>query len=197
MAGGTRGRPAKPLESKRRTGRSQGRDAGGRKLPEPTNVVALPGAGDRIPPAPPELLTKDHAPDCGDNPLEKDPCPVCLDEPGRRLWEQLWTEGKAWLSTGVDGQLLLAQICSGRAEEAHHLARLKADGHYVRGQRGGVVRHPAVSMLRGVRAEMVRTASLCGFTPSDRSRLGLGEVKREPTPLEALLARKAAGRQSS
>jgi len=182
------------LERKRLTGRSSTKDAAGRPLPEPGTVTALPGAGERVPPPPPELVTAPRADRCPDRPSDDAPCPVCLDQPGLRMWEQLWTEGRRWLSTGADAALLLGQICSGRDEEQHHVMRLGVDGRYVPGQRGGLVRHPAWTMLRGVRAEMVRAASLCGFTPSDRARLGLGEVRAEPTALEQLLARRSAGR---
>lgn len=208
MAGATRGRPSKPLERKRRTGRSPGRDAGGRKLPAPadtaavtgseqaSNLVVLPGTEERIPPAPATLKSKDRARTCPDAVLYPEDengvrvCPVCLEQPGLDLWQELWREGRTWLSTRSDAHLLLAQLCEGRDEERHHQAVLEVSGRYVKGQRGGVVAHPAVRMLRQVRAEMVRAGALLGFSPSDRSRLGVGEVKAQKSALELLLERK-------
>lgn len=72
------GRPPKPLEQKRRTGRTPSTDSGGRKLPEPSEVVTLPMAGDV--PDPP-----------GD--LELD---------GRRLWGRAWASAITWLSPHSD-----------------------------------------------------------------------------------------------
>jgi phage terminase small subunit len=72
------GRPPKPLEIKRRTGRAPGRDSGGRALPEPAEIVALPMA--------------DGVPDAS----------VDLALDGRRLWEQVWTAGATWISPATD-----------------------------------------------------------------------------------------------
>lgn len=71
-------RPPKPLEQKRLTGRSPGRDSGGRKLPEVSTVVALPMA-DGVPDPPSDLL---------------------LD--GRRLWDRAWGAAITWLSPDSD-----------------------------------------------------------------------------------------------
>jgi phage terminase small subunit len=74
------GRPPKPLEQKRRTGRSPGRDTGGRKLPDPGNVVALPPATG-IPPYPADLGLA-----------------------GRKLWDRAWAAAITWLSPDSDGE---------------------------------------------------------------------------------------------
>lgn len=75
-----RGRPPKPIEVKRRTGRTPSTDSGGRKLPEITNVVALPMA-DGMPDYPNEL-----------------------EEAGRELWRRLWQDGITWISPKTDMQ---------------------------------------------------------------------------------------------
>jgi phage terminase small subunit len=72
------GRPPKPLEQKRMTGRHPGVDSGGRKLPEVASVTALPMA-DGVPDPPADLL---------------------LD--GRRLWERAWGAAITWLSPDSD-----------------------------------------------------------------------------------------------
>lgn len=74
-----RGRPPKPLEEKRRTGRSPGRDTGGRKLPE-GRVIALQPA-DGIP---------DYPPDLG------------LD--GQRFWTRAWNAALTWIAPGTDAE---------------------------------------------------------------------------------------------
>lgn len=72
------GRPPKPLEEKRRTGRQPGRDSGGRPLPVVAEVVALQPA-DGTPDYPPELG---------------------LD--GQRLWRRAWGAAITWLSPDSD-----------------------------------------------------------------------------------------------
>jgi hypothetical protein len=73
------GRPPKPVEQKRRVGRAPGRDSGGRKLPEPRDVVALPMGPAGGPEMPADLLL-----------------------PGRELWAQVWTDGLSWISPVTD-----------------------------------------------------------------------------------------------
>ena len=74
-----RGRPPAPLEQKRRTGKRPGTDSGGRPLPEPLKVVALPMA-----------------------PLNGPEMPLDLLLPGRELWSQVWAEGLTWISPATD-----------------------------------------------------------------------------------------------
>jgi hypothetical protein len=147
MAGG---RPPKPLEQRRRTGRSPGRDSGGRPLPDGATVTALPGVMQpdgslQIPHAPAALCTAERAIVCpyrdrsGPEALE---CPVCLAETGRETWVRLWTAGKTWLSPATDLDIML-DLCRGYDEIAHHRHVLDVDGPYVKGQRGGLVAHPA------------------------------------------------------
>ena len=78
------GRPPKPLEQKRRTGRTSTTDSGGRPLPEV--VVALPMARG-VPEPPADLLVE-----------------------GRRLWERTWSSGLTWLSPDTD-RVALEQAC--------------------------------------------------------------------------------------
>lgn len=74
------GRPPKPLEQKRRTGRSLGRDTGGRKLPAPSNVVALQPA--------------DGVPDY----------PEGLGLDGQRFWRRAWNAALTWIAPGTDAE---------------------------------------------------------------------------------------------
>lgn len=72
------GRPPKPLEQKRRTGRTTKTDSGGRKLPELAQVTALPMAKD-VPEPPADLGLE-----------------------GRALWEKAWSSAITWLSPDSD-----------------------------------------------------------------------------------------------
>lgn len=197
------GRPPKPLEQKRRTGRGPGRDSGGRPLPPIASVTALPGVvtatGEvRIPPAPAVLLSGERATRCPYRErstaldAESTGCPVCLEEPGREAWDRLWTAGKTWLSPTTDRDILL-DLCRAHDEMAHHRFVLDTDGPYVRGQRGGLVAHPAIAMLRQVETRVDKLRAQCGFTPADRGRMGVGEVKPGESELSQLLRRRATG----
>jgi phage terminase small subunit len=76
----TRGRPPKPMEIKRRTGRTPTTDSGGRKLPDFADVVRLPQA--------------DDMPDF----------PADLEMPGQDLWRRIWQDGITWISPKTDAQ---------------------------------------------------------------------------------------------
>lgn len=80
------GRPPKPLEQKRRTGRSPGRDSGGRKLPEAGALVAMPMA-EGVPEPPLDFGLE-----------------------ARRLWERAWSEAIHWLSPASDMEVV-EQAC--------------------------------------------------------------------------------------
>jgi hypothetical protein len=82
-----RGRPPKPVEHHRRTGRANGaKKADGRPLPEVAQVVPLPMA--------------DGVPDC--------PPDFGLD--ARRLWSRAWGEAITWLSPDSDREHV-EQVC--------------------------------------------------------------------------------------
>lgn len=72
------GRPPKPLEIKRATGRTTKTDSGGRQLPDLTLVTVLPMA-EKIPDA-----------------------PIHLGADGLRFWERAWSEAITWLSPNSD-----------------------------------------------------------------------------------------------
>lgn len=72
------GRPPKPLEQKRRTGRTPTTDSGGRPLPKVAEVVTLPMA------------------------LGVPDCPSDLGLEGRALWEKAWSAAITWLSPDSD-----------------------------------------------------------------------------------------------
>jgi len=72
------GRPPKPAEIKRATGRAPGRDSGGRPLPELAVVQTLPMADQT--PEPPAMLGPD----------------------GLQLWNRVWDAAITWLSPQSD-----------------------------------------------------------------------------------------------
>lgn len=96
---------------------------------------------------------------------------------GRELWDKVWQQGLNWISPNTDFEILL-MTCE-MIDERWNL-RVK------------VMQTDDVRMRRGLREldrQIISNLSLLGFTPSDRSRLGVAEVKAM-SKLEELMARK-------
>lgn len=84
---------------------------------------------------------------------------------GQELWDRIWDAGTNWISPNTDIELL-TMTCE-MVDERWNL-RIK------------VMQNDDPRMRRGLREldrQIVSNLSLLGFTPSDRSRLGLAEVK--------------------
>lgn len=106
--------------------------------------------------------------------------PRPLAESGIELWNRTWSMGQLWLLRDSDIHVL-ALTCEMLDERdllrAHVMLNIDA-WH----ERAG---------LRELEKMIVRNLSLLGFTPTDRMRLGVAEVKKQ-SKLEELLAKKAA-----
>jgi signal peptidase I len=95
---------------------------------------------------------------------------------GQELWDRVWSMGAAWVSQKTDIELLM-MTCE-MIDERWNL-RVK------------VMQTDDSRMRRGLREldrQIVSNLSLLGFTPSDRSRLGVAEVKAM-SKLDELMAR--------
>lgn len=99
-----------------------------------------------------------------------------LLKPGRELWDRVWGMGADWISPDADSELLL-MTCE-MVDERWNL-RIKAmnTDDMAMGRR--------VDRLSGLIKENL---SLLGFTPTDRTRLGIARVKAR-SKLEDLIAR--------
>lgn len=148
------GRPPKPTEVKRALG-----NPGKRPLPDaPTPGQGLP-AVTSIPPAPP------------------------LGFDGLELWNRIWTTGKAWLSPQADYPLVV-MLCQAQ-DEAEEIRRVLAVGEEKRFyvlSNGQQVTSPLVKQLKELRVQITGWLAALGLSPTDRARLGLGEVR----PADAL-----------
>ena len=135
---------------------------GKRRLPEPVSVV----------------LAQEHAPTP----------PAGLQEPGSVVWRRAWDAGSDWLAPG--DVTILELLCRQVDEIARWQAIVDRDGVTFT-TRGGFIRvHPAVGQIRELEQRVVTNLGLCGFTPADRARLGLTEV-RKLSGLADLAARRA------
>lgn len=155
------GRPAKPLEVKRALG-----NPGQRPLPN----APLPGEGLES--------------------VSSIPVPPILGEAGLDLWDHVWTAGKTWLSPDSD-RTIITLLC--QAQDEHEEIRLKiASGEierYYTTANGQMVTHPMVTQLQNLRTQMTAWLAAIGFSPADRSRLGLAEV-RVRDELDELMSRR-------
>lgn len=143
------GRPAKPLEVKRALG-----NPGQRPLP------TAPGVGQGL------------------KGVEGIPTPPSLGIDGLTLWNHVWTAGKSWLSPDSD-QTIITMLC--QAQDEHEEIRRKiASGEierYYTTANGQMVTHPMVTQLASLRTQMTAWLAAIGFSPADRARLGLAEVR--------------------
>ena len=101
-----------------------------------------------------------------------------LFDAGLVLWNRIWAMGQLWISPNTDVELLL-MTC----EMLDERVRL----------RSFVWNNPEAwrerKALRELEKNITNSLSLLGFTPTDRSRLGIAEVKAK-SKLEELRARR-------
>jgi hypothetical protein len=95
----------------------------------------------------------------------------------RDLWERTWSMGQTWLSPSTDIELLL-MTCE-MIDERWNLRIKVLQDNRPEERRG----------LRELDKQIINNLSLLGFTPTDRSRLGVAEVKRV-SKLEELRAKR-------
>jgi P27 family predicted phage terminase small subunit len=115
--------------------------------------------------------------------------PDSLEDTGRGLWELVWRDGSQWLSTA--DTVLVALLCESADERERWLQLVAEQGPTFQTEKGYVGIHPGVSQVRLIGKEIVAMLGLLGFTPSDRARLGLAEVRRM-THLSELMERRKA-----
>ena len=97
---------------------------------------------------------------------------------GQQLWDRVWEQGLNWISPNTDTELLL-MTCE-MVDERWNLRVKVMQSDDARLRRG----------LRELDRLIIQNLSLLGFTPSDRTRLGVAEVK-VMSKLEELQRRKA------
>jgi hypothetical protein len=101
-----------------------------------------------------------------------------LFDAGLELWNRTWSMGQLWISPKTDIELLL-MTC----EMLDERVRLRA---YVWNNPEAWRERKA---LRELEKNITNSLSLLGFTPTDRSRLGVAEVKAK-SKLEELRAKR-------
>lgn len=113
-------------------------------------------------------------------PITQTPEPLSpLGEAGLELWNRTWARGETWISPSTDIHLL--QMTCEQLDEREQLRE------YVL---ANVEAWHERSALRELEKNIRSNLSLLGFTPTDRMKLGVAEVKAK-SKLEELLERKA------
>jgi hypothetical protein len=84
---------------------------------------------------------------------------------GREFWDKVWGAGLTWVSPNTDAELLL-MTCELVDERWNLRIKVMQNGEW-RERRA----------LREIDSRIISNLSLLGFTPADRSRLGVAEVK--------------------
>jgi len=159
------GRSAKPLERKRLTGARI--RTGLKASPMPGTALAL--VDPTVVPTAPEGLGK----------------------VGGEYWSVLWTGGRRHLSELHDGPLM-GRLCRNYQViwELEQWLGSDLTNRWYTSPNGQVVTHPAVKQIEQMDAQCTAWLSLLGFTPSDRARLGLAEI-RTANELDAYRQRNA------
>jgi len=133
---------------------------GKRALPEGSNVVALP-------------------------PVE-DAAPQQLGPAGKAVWE-LVTDQCKWLAESDRPTLVM--LCEKFDRRQDFMVRLESSDPVLYTDKGYAYPNPLVGMLSSLETELAKLLSALGLTPTDRTRLGVAEVKKE-SALEQLLAKR-------
>lgn len=103
------------------------------------------------------------------------PRPLIADA-AKDFWKKVWSMGQTWLSPNTDMELLLIT------------AELIDERWQLRAQVLKYNRPEERKALRDLDRQLINNLSLLGFTPTDRTRLGVAEVKRV-SKLEELRAK--------
>lgn len=161
------------------TGRPNGRP------PKPTEIKRATGNPGKRP------LPNAPMPDAGLKPASNIPQPPPLTEDGRALWDHVWTAGRSWLSPDSD-YTIVTYLCQthDEAEEIRRSLALKHVPRFYTLPNGSFVSHPYVTQLKDLRAQMTAWLAALGFSPADRARLGIAEV-RVKDELDELQRRRA------
>lgn len=101
--------------------------------------------------------------------------PEGLSERGEREWLKIWQAGK-WLWPDQDYHWV-EMIARGYDDIANFRRVIADEGETVQGYNGQTVAHPMYAEIRRAEAMIQKNLSALGFSPSDRARLKLTELK--------------------
>ena len=160
-----RGRPPKPYEQVRATARNSTHKADGRELAIPEYSI-----------------TKR---------VDAPKMPVGLKRRGKLEWNKIWAVGP-WLNPEQDYPWV-EMIARAYDDIDIFRKQIEQDGLIVKGYAGQTVAHPLIAEVRKCEDTIRRCLSILGYSPTDRIRMGLAEVKRQ-SALQDFLDKSASNR---
>ena len=116
--------------------------------------------------------------------------PAGLGEVAAGAWARAWQVGASWLAPS--DTLMLEQAINLVDDIVTWTAAIEAEGATYQTNSGMWRTHPGVAQLNVLRRELRATLSLLGFSPSDRARLGLTEVRKVSALADLLEKRRAS-----
>lgn len=131
---------------------------GKRALPDLKNVIALPAIKPNVP---------EH-----------------LSEAGQKMWLDVQAVAP-WLANS--DAIILTELCEKMDRKNELAARWEVAEPVLYTDKGYAYPNPLYKMLLNIEAEIIKALSLLGLTPTDRTKLGVAEVKARGK-LEELLA---------
>lgn len=149
-----------PIERQQRKARGDGRTPGGRELAKPAYT----------------LIKREDAP----------PMPRGLAVRGRKEWDKIWSSGP-WLNPDQD-YAWVEMIARAYDDIAQFRKQIVNDGLIVTGYAGQTTAHPLIAEIRKAEAVIQKCLSILGYSPTDRARLGMAEVKKETALQEYISA---------
>lgn len=105
--------------------------------------------------------------------------PEGLKERGQLEWSKIWDAGK-WLWPDMD-YAWVEQACRAYDDLATYRSVVAEEGLTVEGYAGQTVAHPLIAEMRKCEDTIRRCLSQLGFSPTDRARLKLTELKASKT----------------
>jgi P27 family predicted phage terminase small subunit len=121
--------------------------------------------------------------------LTEDDLPSTLRDTGRAFWLQSVQVASGWIS-GSDSQLLL-MTAEALDRRDQIVETLNNEGWSIVTDKGYPYKHPLAGLLVDLEKQIGQWLAQLGFNPTDRSRLGVAEVKPKGT-LELLRERAAS-----
>lgn len=115
--------------------------------------------------------------------------PDTLGDEGAHEWRHVLASAR-WI--GPSDLRNLRLYCEAIDRRSALMAEVASQGYVLYTDKGYAYLNPAVGALQTTEVQLTKWLSLLGLTPSDRSRLGVAEVKAQST-LEHLAAKRAAG----
>ena len=112
--------------------------------------------------------------------------PAHLSEQSQQLWHKLRAEA-FWISNTDESNLQF--LCEKLDRRNEIIVKLAASDFLLYTDKGYAYANPLVGMLSTIEVEITKLFSLLGLTPTDRTRLGVAEVKAR-SALDDLIAKR-------